>query len=215
MARKLGCVWVGAVEVDYRAVYEYNDCHNSVIDYVSIYGGRRRLGYYFVESPVTLQAIYHSVWESPEGKLIDVVPYKDGRTYNIVGLHKQEAQPNYQILNCYSKEIDRYPKKREPEKMYYVYQLVDPRNGLPFYVGKGKGTRFESHLQDKPDSRNKYKENKIASIRNDGFEPEIVYVAENIIDETLAYEIEERLIIEYKRNTTPTRKLYVTNTTHN
>ncbi|OHF38251.1 hypothetical protein HMPREF2550_02660 [Corynebacterium sp. HMSC074A01] len=27
----------------------------------------------------------------------------------------------------------------------YVYMLVDPRNGLPFYVGKGQGLRFSSH----------------------------------------------------------------------
>ena len=27
----------------------------------------------------------------------------------------------------------------------YVYMLVDPRNGIPFYVGKGQGTRFEAH----------------------------------------------------------------------
>lgn len=27
----------------------------------------------------------------------------------------------------------------------YVYMLVDPRNGLPFYVGKGQGLRFTDH----------------------------------------------------------------------
>ena len=27
----------------------------------------------------------------------------------------------------------------------YVYMLVDPSSGVPFYVGKGRGTRFASH----------------------------------------------------------------------
>lgn len=28
---------------------------------------------------------------------------------------------------------------------YYVYHLIDPRDGKPFYVGKGKGNRIEAH----------------------------------------------------------------------
>lgn len=30
---------------------------------------------------------------------------------------------------------------------YYVYELIDPRNGLTFYVGKGRGKRISSHVK--------------------------------------------------------------------
>lgn len=31
---------------------------------------------------------------------------------------------------------------------YYVYELIDPRTGAVFYVGKGKGRRIEAHEAD-------------------------------------------------------------------
>ena len=83
--------------------------------------------------------------------------------------------------------------------MYYVYELIDPRNNQPFYVGKGKGRRAKTHLWEIPETRDVYKENKIAAIRKEGLEPEIKYVVKNIADEKLAYDIETSIIKQYGR----------------
>jgi hypothetical protein len=52
----------------------------------------------------------------------------------------------------------------------YVYVYIDPRNGKPFYVGKGKGNRLFAHLKDKSEIE---KVAKIAEIRQSGKEPRI------------------------------------------
>ena len=52
----------------------------------------------------------------------------------------------------------------------YVYVYIDPRNGEPFYIGKGKENRLFSHLYDLSDTE---KAPKIAEIRDSGYEPQI------------------------------------------
>jgi len=52
----------------------------------------------------------------------------------------------------------------------YVYVYVDPRNNEPFYIGKGKGERLFSHLDEVSESS---KVARIAEIRNCGMEPQI------------------------------------------
>ena len=53
--------------------------------------------------------------------------------------------------------------------MYYVYLLIDPRTGKPFYVGKGRGRRMLKH--EKRALRfgktiNLYLDNKIRQIKS-------------------------------------------------
>lgn len=83
---------------------------------------------------------------------------------------------------------------------YYIYELVDPRTGQPFYVGKGKWSnrRHMDHLRETfENNTNRFKFFKIQSIRNDGFEPDVRIVVNNIQDEAEAYQLEENQIRKY------------------
>jgi hypothetical protein len=53
---------------------------------------------------------------------------------------------------------------------YYVYVYSDPRDGKPFYIGKGQGNRYLSHLNEQSE---KSKVKKIAEIRQANMEPRI------------------------------------------
>lgn len=52
----------------------------------------------------------------------------------------------------------------------YVYVYTDPRNGRPFYIGKGQGNRLFAHLDDTSETE---KTNTISAIRKSGQEPQI------------------------------------------
>ena len=43
-------------------------------------------------------------------------------------------------------KISKFPSEVIEKLQYYVYRLIDPRNGETFYVGKGKGNRVFNHL---------------------------------------------------------------------
>jgi len=78
---------------------------------------------------------------------------------------------------------------------YYVYTYTDPRNNLPFYIGKGSGNRARQTWYG---SRNRYFNAKFQKIINAGMTPilEIIFRSD---DEDEVLELEELLISELKR----------------
>jgi uncharacterized protein len=69
-----------------------------------------------------------------------------------------------------SRTPNRFPPEVSRLLKSYVYLYSDPRNGQPFYIGKGTGNRAFSHLED---TNEKIKTQRINSIRNRGQEPQI------------------------------------------
>lgn len=64
----------------------------------------------------------------------------------------------------------RIPSEVAASLKSYVYVYIDPRDKHPFYIGKGKGDRLFSHLDDQSESE---KVAHIAEIRRGGQEPRI------------------------------------------
>lgn len=80
---------------------------------------------------------------------------------------------------------------RESELLgYYVYVYTDPRSEEPFYVGKGKGNRAFSHLNDGSESA---KVARIREIRDAGMEPRIEVLGFGL-DERTAFKVEAAAI---------------------
>jgi hypothetical protein len=64
-----------------------------------------------------------------------------------------------------------FPNEIHASLNFYVYRLIDPRNGETFYVGKGRGNRVFDHARAEPDNPEETdKLNRIRAIRNSGHE---------------------------------------------
>jgi hypothetical protein len=66
---------------------------------------------------------------------------------------------------------------------YYVYDLVDPRNGQTFYVGKGKGSRRFQHVKEALRGAHNRKCDMIRSIIADGLEHEPRIISHHVCEQ--------------------------------
>ena len=97
--------------------------------------------------------------------------------------------------------IDSFPEEVMEELKWYVYRLVDPRNGETFYVGKGKENRIFAHLNAQ---RNRsceiaegLKQQRINEIRSTGLDVQPIVHRHGMSSEATAYEVEAALIDAY------------------
>ena len=108
---------------------------------------------------------------------------------------------------------DSFPAGVTEQLNWYVYRLIDPRNGETFYVGKGKGNRIFAHAkgdwpgaigedtgasddEDKEDASD-LKIKRINEIKSVGLEVGHVIHRHGIEREEIAYEVEAALIDAY------------------
>jgi len=80
---------------------------------------------------------------------------------------------------------------------HYVYIYTNPLNGHVFYVGKGRGSRLFSHLDDMSETR---KTATIKEIRAAGIEPRIEVLAHDLASAEAAFKIEAAVIDLLGRN---------------
>lgn len=80
--------------------------------------------------------------------------------------------------------------------MFYIYALIDPRTGNPFYIGKGQGNRKDQHLAAVKAGRfdgNQGKQDLIKELLSIGLEP-FSFVIKDFEFEDQAIDAEAELI---------------------
>ena len=77
-------------------------------------------------------------------------------------------------------DLARLPHAVSEKLGYYVYLYIDPRTDLPFYAGKGQGSRILDHLFEVGQAR---KHRIIDELRTAGLEPRLEDLTHALADE--------------------------------
>jgi hypothetical protein len=84
--------------------------------------------------------------------------------------------------------------------MFYIYAYFFPDTDIPFYVGKGTGTRMYDHLNEASSKKeNKEKWEIISSLISKGTPPDIKIIEDNIESELMAFNREDYFILKWGR----------------
>ena len=99
-------------------------------------------------------------------------------------------------------ERDSFPPGVAEQLNWYVYRLIDPRNGETFYVGKGRGDRIFQHAngalsKKRTKDPGDLKSQRLKEIRAGGFKVAHVIHRHHIENEQVAYQIEAAVIDAY------------------
>ena len=175
-------------------------CEYNCDSYITRFGGKKVEGVYVLKHNTLelYQLIRHFIIFDGRD-YIDVTPFDDYRDTNYFIPIKINTH------NLFVKSLDciNIKEKQETGNMFYIYCYVDPTTDLPFYVGKGTQKRAYTHMyQPRASYKNKNKtrfQNKLEKMKVDNIEPKIIFLAQNIQDENIAYEIEESYIKQYGR----------------
>ena len=93
--------------------------------------------------------------------------------------------------------IESFSPEVKKKLQYYVYRLIDPRNGETFYVGKGKNDRVFQHIQGNTDKDSlSEKMSRIREIKVAGMSVAHV-IHRHGMNESTAFEVEAALIDAY------------------
>lgn len=97
--------------------------------------------------------------------------------------------------------VNSFPMEVAAELKWYVYRLIDPRNGETFYVGKGKGDRIFHHIRGAVDQAEDediidLRLKRILAIQSAGLDVNHVIHRHHLEEET-AYQVEAALIDAY------------------
>lgn len=175
----------------------YECCQYNCEYYTKFFEGDIVEGFYVVKhiDLEIYQFVRHFVIRNKES-LVDITPFRDNRTYNLF-VPSPLNMPNKLT------RFPKYEKTKEPKLMYYVYAYIDPITDQPFYVGKGKQNRSTIHITESQRPRKNKNTtrflNKLESMICRGIEPKVIFLAQNIEDESIAYDIEEHYIKMYGR----------------
>lgn len=95
--------------------------------------------------------------------------------------------------------MNSFPQEVIDKIEWYVYRLIDPRNGETFYVGKGKGNRVFAHIRQEASIKKDDLDPKLERIRDidiSGFKVAHI-IHRHGLDENTAMEVEAALIDSY------------------